>query len=238
MNRLLVSLLLAASALTLQACATRSAGDAAPARSGTTESQQLAQLFDQYFERKLELNPLLATSIGDPRYNDRFVVGIAPAVIAQEEQLERDYLARIEAIDRTRLPPQDQLSYDIFRSAREREIEGFRFPDELLPLNQFYSTPNTFVQLGSGNGMQPFKTVQDYDNFLARLDGFVQWTDQAIVNMRQGIARGYTLPRVLAERTLPQLQAQVVATPEESLFWGPVRNLPAEFSAADRDRLT
>jgi uncharacterized protein (DUF885 family) len=228
----------------LTACATpdvhdpATASGAAAAAPATTESQQLAALFDDYFEQNLQLNPLLATSIGDPRYNDRFVVSIAPDVIAQEEKLERDFLARIRTIDRSKLSPQEQLSYDIFTTAREREIEGFRFPAELIPLNQFYSTPNTFAQLGSGNGMQPFKTVKDYDDFLKRLDGFVRWTDQAIVNMRLGIERGYTLPRILAERTLPQLEAHVVAKPEDSLYWGPITNLPAEFTAADRERLT
>jgi len=144
-------------------------------------------------------------SSGDPRYNDRFVVGISPAAIAAEEKLHREYLARLQTVDRAALPVADQLSFDIFKTGREREIEGFKFPDELIPLNQFYSTPNSFAQLGSGNGMQPFKTVQDYDNFLKRLDGFVAWTDQAIVNMKQGVQRGYTLPKVLAERTVPQL---------------------------------
>ena len=202
------------------------------------ESKKLHAIFDQYFEEYLQQNPLLATSIGDPRYNDRFVVGISPAAIAAEQQLQRDFLARVQAVDRTLLPAADQLSYDVFKSGREREIEGFPFPDELIPLNQFYSTPNTFAQLGSGNGMQPFKTVQDYDNFLQRLDGFVAWTDQAIVNMKAGVKRGYTLPRVLAERTLPQLEAHIVARPEDSLYWGPVAKMPAEFPAADRERLT
>jgi uncharacterized protein (DUF885 family) len=203
-----------------------------------SESQKLQVVFDEYFERQLQLNPILATSIGDPRYNDRFVVSIAPEVIAQARQLERDYLGRINAIDRGKLSAQEQVSYDIFKSSREREIDGFRFPGELIPMNQFYSVPNSFVQLGSGNGMQPFKTVQDYDNFLKRIDGFVQWTDQAIVNMREGIRRGYTLPRILAERTLPQLQAQVVPRAEDSLYWGPITGMPAGFPAADRERLT
>ena len=203
-----------------------------------SESQKLQVVFDEYFEQQLQLNPILATSIGDPRYNDRFVVSIAPDVIAQERQLERDYLARINAIDRGRLSAQEQASYDIFKSSRERQIDGFRFPGELIPMNQFYSVPNSFVQLGSGNGMQPFKTVRDYDNFLKRIDGFVQWTDQAIVNMREGIRRGYTLPRILAERTLPQLQAQVVPRAEDSLYWGPVTGMPAGFPTEDRERLT
>jgi uncharacterized protein (DUF885 family) len=202
------------------------------------ESQRLHAYFDEYFEAYLRQNPILATSIGDPRYNAVFVVDIAPGALAAEQKLQRDALAKLQTFDRSVLPLQDQLSYDIFKAARERDIAGFAFPDELIPLNQFYSTPNMFVQLGSGNGMQPFKTVQDYDNFLQRLDGFVAWSDQAIVNMREGVKRGYTLPRLLAERTLPQLQAQVVTKPEDSLFWGPIRKLPADFSAADKARLT
>jgi len=215
------------------AAAAPAAVDRAPA-----ESKKLNAIFDEYFEEYLKQNPILATSIGDPRYNDRFVVGISPAAIAAEQKLQRDYLVRVQTVDRAVLSPADQLSYDVFKSGREREIEGFRFPDELIPLNQFYSTPNSFAQLGSGNGMQPFKTVQDYDNFLKRLDGFVAWTDQAVVNMKEGVKRGYTLPKVLAERTLPQLEAHIVASPEDSLYWGPIAKMPADFSAADRERLT
>jgi uncharacterized protein (DUF885 family) len=233
--------------IALAGCASRpgpttSPESAAPAPQAaaktSSESQRLHTLFDEYFEETLKLNPILATSIGDSRYNDRFVVGIAPEVIEQERKLERDYLARIAAIDRAQLTAAEQLSYDIFKSDRELEIEGFRFPGELLPMNQFYSTPNQFAQLGSGNGLHPFKTVKDYDDFLKRLDGLVRWTDQAITNMRLGMQRGYVLPKVLAEKTLPQLQAHVVAKPEDSLYWGPISNLPAEFSTADRERLT
>jgi len=202
------------------------------------ESRRLGELVEAYFEDYLKLNPVSATSIGDPRYDDRFEVTISPQWRARAEQLERDYLARLRQIDAGRLQGQDLLTYQVFESARERESEGFRYPGHLVPLNQFYSVPNTFAQLGSGNSIQPFKTVEDYDKFLKRLDGFVAWTDQAIVNMREGMERGYTLPRVLAERVLPQLAAHVVERPEDSVYWGPIRNLPEGFGAADRERLT
>ena len=208
------------------------------ADAATAESRKLADLVDAYFEEQLKLNPLLATSIGDPRYNDRFEVTISPEWRARDENLERDYLERLKSIDPTRLSGQDALTYEIFKSAREREIEGFRFPGHLIPVNQFYSVPNSFAQLGSGNGLHPFKTVKDYEDFLKRVNGFVTWTDQAIVNMREGIAKGYTLPKVLVERTLPQLAAQIVEKPEDSLYWGPVKNLPASFTAEEQARLT
>jgi uncharacterized protein (DUF885 family) len=201
-------------------------------------SQRLAKLFDDYFEASLELNPVLATSIGDYRYNDRFEVDIGPEWLAKSEKLARDSLESVKAIDRGALTASEQLSYDIFRSAREREIEGFRYPGYLLPFDQFDSTPNDFVQLGSGESLHPFETVRDYDDFLKRIDGFVAWSGQAIVNMRLGLAKGYTQPRVLMERTLPQLEGVVVDEPEKSLFWAPIANMPASFGSEDRARLT
>ncbi len=202
------------------------------------ESRKLSEILDAYFEEYLQINPMLATSIGDPRYNDRYEVQISPAWRARFETLERSYLERIKGIDHGRLGPEDRISHEVFKSARETEIEGLRFPTWLIPLNQFYSVPNTFVQLGSGGGLQPFKTVKDYDDFLKRVDGLVAWTDQAIANMREGVAKGYTLPRVLAGQVLPQLDSQLVARPEDSLYWGPVKNMPASFAEADRTRLT
>jgi len=233
--------LLALSLIVLVATQQSGAAPAQPAAvtaQSAAESEKLRRIVDDYFEELLKFNPILATSIGDPRYNDRYVVEIRPDVRAAQEKLERDYLARIGTVDPGKLADADRLTYDVFKSARQREIEGFRFREDLIPLNQFYSVPNSFAQLGSGNGLQPFKTVKDYDDFLKRLDGFVEWTDQAIVNMREGASKGYTLPRVLTERVLPQLEAHIVARPEDSLYWGPVRNMPASFPAADRDRLT
>ena len=226
-----------AAALT-SACAAPPAQVPAEAPAPAGAARELQQLVDAYFEERLRLNPLQATSIGDARYNDRFEVSIAPEWRARAEQVERDYLAGARRIDPAGLSGQDVLTWQVFVAGRESEIEGFRYPSHLVPLNQFYSMPNSFAQLGSGNGMQPFVTVQDYDNFLKRVDGFVAWVDQAIANMREGAERGYTLPRVLAERVLPQLEAQVVARPEDSLFWGPVRSMPEDFPAAERERLT
>jgi len=202
------------------------------------ESRRLHEILDAYFDEYLALNPMLATSIGDPRYNDRYEVQISPDWRTRAEALERRYLERIKGIDRRKLGREDLISYEVFESAREMKIEGFGYPTWLIPLNQFYSVPNSFVQLGSGGGLQPFRTVKDYDDFLKRMDGLVAWTDQAIANMREGAAKGYTLPRVLAERVLPQLASQVVTRPEDSLFWGPVTNMPASFPDADRARLT
>jgi uncharacterized protein (DUF885 family) len=201
-------------------------------------SARLAALLEEYFEARLELDPLYATSIGDHRYDDRYANTISPAWRAADLALQRRSLAALEAIDPALLDDEERISRALFEWDRRIALAGHEHPTHLLPINQLFSPPITFVQLGSGAGFHPFRTVADYENFLARVDGFLEWTDQAIANMREGMRRGIVLPRVLVERTIPQLASQVVADPTESVFWRPVEQLPGDFSAAERQRLT
>ena len=197
----------------------------------------LHTLFDEFFERGLELNPMRATSIGDYRFNDKFANSIGPEHREASRSMNEEFLARLLEIDREQLSRQDQLSYDMFRLNREQSLEGDRFPGHLQPINQFYSTLNSFVQLGSGTSVHPFKTVKHYDDWLARIDGFVVYADQAVENMKEGMRQGVVQPRILMAKSLPQIESQIVDTAEESGFWAPIENMPEEFSAADRERL-
>lgn len=200
-------------------------------------SKQLHAIFDEYFEVQLERHPIFASSLGDKRYNDRFTVSIDPEFMAEGLEIDRDYLARVRKIDEKLLDGQDLPSYQIFIRDLKRSIESAKYPGHLIPLNQFYSTPNFFAQLGSGGSVHPFDTVKDYEDFLSRVDGFVQWVDQAIVNMDEGIEKGVVQPKTLMERVVPQLEAQIVDKADDSLFWKPIDNIPEDFSAEDRERL-
>jgi integrase len=59
------------------------------------------------------------------------------------------YLAALGTFDRARLAGQDRLSYDVLRHDLEDQREGLRFPDWLVPVNQFFSAPNFFALLAS-----------------------------------------------------------------------------------------
>ena len=198
----------------------------------------LHALFDEHFERNLEMNPLSATFIGDNRYNDRMANSNSPEYMAAAEAMDNEFLQRLLEIDRSQLDYQDQLSYDIFRINREMSLESNQFPFHLQPINQFYSITNFFVQLGSGASAHPFKTVKDYEDFLSRADDFSVIIDQLITNMREGMREGVVQPRILMEKLQPQIDAHIVENVEESNFYSPVRNMPEEFSAEERERLT
>ena len=212
-------------------------GAAQAADAAAPRNPELHQLFEDFFERSLKLNPLQATFIGDHRYDDRLSNNISPAFIRESLAFEREFLEAASKFEKRALSEADRLSLDIFLSERRTSIAAAEFPGELLPVNQFQSLPALMVVLGSGESAQPFATAQDYDDFLARMRAYVVWSDQAITNMREGVRRGLVHPRVLMEKTLPQLKDVVSDAPEKSLFWQPLVKFPDAVPAAERERL-
>jgi uncharacterized protein (DUF885 family) len=198
---------------------------------------ELDALYEQYFEESLELSPIQSTFLGERRYNDRLPNMLAPEEIAKQKAFEQRWLDRLQAIDPTPLTGQDRLSYDMLVRELARELDGYRFPGHLQPVNQFYNLTSMFAMLGSGTSAQPFQTVEDYDNWLKRMERFPVIIDQAIANMREGMATGVVQPRVLMEKALPQIQAHVVDDIETSIFFKPVAAMPEAIQGADRERL-
>ncbi|HYU54349.1 MAG TPA: DUF885 family protein, partial [Gemmatimonadaceae bacterium] len=109
------------------------AGSAAMKSAAT--AKDLAKFFDEEWEWGLREFPERATTLGDPRYNDR-LTDLSQEAIDRRHQHSKDALARLKKIDPEALSEDDRLSYDLFGRELERSIEGARFPTELMPINQ------------------------------------------------------------------------------------------------------
>ncbi|HXI12247.1 MAG TPA: DUF885 domain-containing protein [Thermoanaerobaculia bacterium] len=201
-------------------------------------SRELGRLVEEYFEETLRLNPTFATSIGDTRFNDRYEASFSEEQREASRALDQKYLDSVRGIEVRGLAESERLTRDIFIRSRLASLGSSRFPGHLQPLNQFYSFASSFAQLGSGSGNHPFKTVEDYEDFLGRMAGFERAVDVAIANLRKGVTAGIVQPRVLMEKSIPQLAAHVVDSHESSVFWGPIKSMPSTFSDTDRTRLT
>ncbi|HEX9048969.1 MAG TPA: DUF885 domain-containing protein [Anaeromyxobacter sp.] len=211
---------------------------AASGAGASGDAARLARLVDAYWEDVVVLNPILATMVGDDRYDDQLPNFYAPEYRARVKAHDEKYLAALASLDRARLAGQDRLSYDVLKHDLEEQRDGLRFPDWLVPVNQFFSVPNFFALFASGKSVQPFRTVKDYDAFLGRMARLPALFDQAIANMREGVRAGVVQPRPVMEKVVPQLDALLADAPEKSAFWGAIAAMPASFPAADRERLT
>jgi len=202
------------------------------------KAAKLNALYDQYWEEVLKRNPVQATFQGDTRYNDQLPDFGSATFRQQQHDFTARWLKTLQDIGPDGLQGQDLLSYQIFVRDAKNSLESEQFPDWMMPVDQMRSLASFAVQLGSGTGAQPFKTVKDYDNWLARGNKLPGLFDTAIGNMREGIKAGVVQPRALMVKVVPQLDALIQDKPEDTLFWGPLKSMPADFSAADKQRLT
>lgn len=202
----------------------------------TIPNQKLSQLFASYWEERLSYFPLEATAIGDNRYNDILKISISEPFRDSLKNFFEKNLQASEAIKDV-LNDDDKLSKELFEYEIKTNLEGLKFPSHLMPINQFWSFTLEFPQLGSGTGNQPFKTVQDYDNFLKRMQTFPAWVDTAIANMRKGMATGFVLPKVLALKMIPQCASMMTTDATKSIFYQCVTNMPTDITDSSKKKI-
>ena len=202
-------------------------------------SAALAALADTYYEAQARLDPLYsATLAGDNRFDDQLPITIAPAHRKKRFAMYHRVQRELAAIDRKRLSAANALTYDLLAQNLSTRIGFEAFNDHLLPLEQLASVPVLLATLGSGQGEQPIKTVAEHEAYLKRISQLPAWSDQAIVNMRVGIKRHIVRPKAVVAATLAQLRTLGAENVEDSPYYAPIKNLPASFSEADRQRLT
>jgi len=207
---------------------------AAPASKAT----QLERLYDEYWDASMRLNPLQATFQGDARYNGELPNILSAAWRQQSHDFTTQWLGKVEKIGSSGLQGQDLLSYEIFVRDAKASLAAEQHPAWMLPISQYYNLGSIMAILGAGAGAQPFNTVKDYDDWSRRSLGIPALFEQATANMRQGMAAGVVQPRDLMEKVLPQLDAVIKPTAEESIFWTPIRTMPDTVPAEEKTRIS
>lgn len=202
------------------------------------KNPELDKIVSNYYEDQLKLSPLSATFNGDNRYNDLLNIDFIDSHRALIKTTLTKYQQSLKAINRGSLQANDQLTYDLLVRDVNLGLEGLTFPENLIPLNQFYGFHLTFAQLGSGSVIQPFETVKDYENWSKRMVKGAAYLDSSIVYFRRGMAAGYLLPKSLIVKIIPQLDAFHVTDIKESTFYGPIKKFPKDFSDTEKKRFT
>lgn len=197
----------------------------------------LAKLFNNYYEKRMQLFPLEATANGDNRYNDLMPIDFTDSYRQKLHTFFSSYSDSIAQFKREELNEKDKWNYDVFKYEMTMSLEGLTYHDNYAPANQFYGLPLTFGQLGSGESNQPFKTVADYDNWLKRASHFTEWADSAIIYFKKGMGFGWVLPKTVVLKMIPQMTALETKDVTKSLFYGPIKKMPADFSDSDKKRL-
>lgn len=209
------------------------------ASSARAPSSALADIAARYFADGLELNPLLGSTIlADPKFEGRLTITIAPEEVAKSHALGERVKRELAGVPVDQLAPGERLTHELLAWEVQLALDGDAYPEHLMPIDQYGGLPVMLSNLAGGDQTQPLKTPADYDNYLRRLRRIPDYNRQAIVNMREGIAQGYTQPRALVQSGLPMLKALADPRLDKTPFGAALRVMPASFDAAERARIS
>jgi len=195
-------------------------------------------MLDEYYEESLKLNPINATFAGDNRYNNSFPNTLSEEYATKIKAYYTNYLEQLSQYNDDDLSESEQMSKAILKWDCDINLQRLTFRQDLFPIDQMWTVNLMIGQLASGSSAQPFDTVDDYNNWLQRLNGYLEWMASAESKMKEGIELGYVLPKSLIKKVLPQLEVLTIEDLDQHLFYSPVKNFPESFSEEDKKALT
>ncbi len=197
--------------------------------------QALEALFERSFEAFLELDPSFAASIADRRNFGRLTVDLDPEHRRKVKALTTQSLRDLDAIDRKALSPRNRLFADAFRSAQRSRLDLLAFPNHLLPLQPGWGFTSHFARMASGTGDLSYETIGDHEAFLSRVDDLERWIDLAIQGLEEGVRKDVVHPRSVVLGMIDELSHQLHEKNLDPIFGTPLRTLPRDLNAEDRE---
>ena len=181
----------------------------------------------------MRYDPLMATYVGDQRYNDQLPIATDEAFHAWREQLI-GFRTRLEGITPQKLSKGDQLNYELFKHLVENDIAEIGFNAHRMPISRtggfHLMFPDTFQ-------VMPFTNQQDYANYVSRLEAFKRYALENVELMRLGLRTGFLPPACTLVDMDKQLKAQLVTDATKSVFYQPFRHFPPQIGEQERKKL-
>jgi uncharacterized protein (DUF885 family) len=179
----------------------------------TTAAERALALADRYWDQLLELEPLLGTSVGDERFDDRLP---DPSEEGRErsESVHRAALAELDGIDRSDLDEGLRATLDVLEAAAKRSLAGLEHrTDRLRVASHLWGPGQLLAELGS---LQRANTPERLERYEARLRAIPAYLDAIAAVARESAEAGVTSPRVVVERAMAQVERLLALPPHES----------------------
>ena len=159
---------------------------------------------------------------------------IDPATQAAKLAYWTNTLTQLEAIDPQKLSPAERLNFEVYRAQIQVLVNGQHFREYEKPVN----SDSAFWSDQAGAPQQPLRSLTDYENYLSRMREIPRFFADEEANMRAGLARGFTSPRVtLAGRDKSISATADAKSPEETAYYKPFLTMPASITPEQQTAL-
>jgi uncharacterized protein (DUF885 family) len=147
---------------------------------------------------------------------------VDPASQAMRLHKWQEVLQRLDAIPRAELSAAEQINFDVYRPQIQALIADQQFREFEMPAN---SDTTFWTDIGY-TARRQYRRAQDYRNWIGQMKDLPRYFHEQMDEMRAGLKRGFTPPRVTLEGRDASITAVTDATPEASLFYTPFKDMP------------
>jgi len=203
------------------------------AAQAASASVALGALADEVWEFRVREDPLLATAVGDHRFDDR-LPSMSKVDLDRRHAYNLAALQRLTRIDREALSASERVSRDMLERELRDAVAEHGFGAWRMPWN---------ADSGFHTGMAHMPahvrlaTTRDYENYIVRLRATPEYVRQQIHLLREGLTAGFVLPRAVLPSFDETIRAHVVEDARASVFYAPFTRFPAAVAEKDRERL-
>ncbi len=194
--------------------------------------QTLQQLIDDEWQLRMRNNPLFATSNGVHDYNH-----LLPDVSDVQQQKYREQqaalLTRANAIEQDKLSQNEQINLGLLKWILEDRITGIDNGHSRINMNTFTDFTSSAVR---GIEQMPLKSVQDFDNYLARMRALPTYFKQHTAWLQKGLDTGLTQPKIVMQGIAPVIARQVYDNPTESRLYSTAEKYITNLPESQRNR--
>jgi uncharacterized protein (DUF885 family) len=168
------------------------------------------------------------------RYQPKELPAVDPATQAKEYEHLKAVQAQVDKLDTTEMSEAEHINLEIFQYQLVTQLNQQKFKEWEKPVTSLGS----FWSRTQQTGERGFRTEQDYLNYLQWMADVPRFYDENMANMRVGLARGYTPPKITLmgrEKTI-ELVAQAKSA-DQTPFWKAFVKMPGTINTAEQARL-
>lgn len=154
---------------------------------------------------------------------DASLPSMTPEAVAARAEQQRGWLNELLAIDASALSRQEYINWRMLTYRLQNEVDAYDFNEHYMPLNAeggFHSSLSFMVRNTA------LRSYEDYQNYVAKLGTIPRYMAEQTAWLERGLAEGYTQPRASMVGFEDSIAAFIVQSPEESVFYEPLRTQP------------
>jgi len=143
-------------------------------------------------------------------------------------------MKKLDGISQDKLSAPERINYQVYKAQIAALIANQQFREYEKPLN----ADTAFWSNMTSDARRPMTSEKQYQDYLKQLADVPRYFNEEMVNMRAGLARGFTPPKVtLVGRDSSITSVTDAKTPQDTVFYTPFKKMPATMPAAQQEEL-